>query len=356
MADMIRFVSRDATADMAAQDQTVNVPKTRTRDVQDIGDTPPTGSGKDFGTIPITIDHFKVADPILWNGEEEKGVGNKLNQMRLNQFIQAYRALVNDMERNLDIAAVEAAVGQGNVYGIAGTPPFNGSLADMAGIAEMFDRIGIPKTDRAFVGNSIAIRQMRSLGILTAADQAGTDITLRTGRLLPVFGFEIGQSGGFKTMNPGAGSGYIINGAQDEGSTSLTVDSGSGAINKGAIITIAGDEHKYIVVDDVPGGGTVINIAGGLKQDVADDAAIAIGSAYLPSVSFSSDAIVLATRQPFLPENGDEASDVMVLTDEFTGVAFQVALYPGYRKNRIEIAIAYGYSAVNPEHAVAVLG
>ena len=354
MADLIRFVSRDATADMAAQGQTVNIPKTRKRGVQDIGDTPPVGSGNDFGTIPVIIDHFKVADPIIWNGEEERGVGDKLNQMRLGQFTQAMRSLVNDIEGNLAYAGVLAAITAGNVYGLAGTPPFGGSLSDMAGIAEVFDKIGAPKTERAFVGNSIAIRQMRSLGILTAADQAGSDIPLRTGNMLPVFGFAIGQSGGFKTMEPGAGSGYLLNGAAAEGATELTVDTGSGAIKKGAIITIAGDANKYIVTEDA--GATIIKIAGGLRQAAPDNAAVTVGAAYIPSLAFTSDALILAARQPYLPENGDEASDVLVLTDELTGLAFQAALYPGYRKNRIEIAICYGMAAPNGEHALAVLG
>jgi hypothetical protein len=356
MADLIRFVSRDVTADMAVQGQTVNVPKTRKRDVYDIGDTPPSAKGNDFGTIPIAIEHFRVAEPVVWNGEEERGVGNKLNQMRVNQFTQSFRTLVNDIENKLAYAGIVAAIGAGNVYGVAGTPPFNGSLADMAGIAEVFDKIGAPRTERAFIGNSGAIRQMRSLGILVAADQAGTDATLRTGRLLSVFGFEIGQSGGFKTMQPGAGSGYLINGGNAEGDTELTVDTGSGAINKGAIITIAGDANKYVVTEDVGSGGTTIKIAGGLKQAAADNGAITIGAAYIPSLAFSSDALVLAARQPYLPEQGDEASDVLVLTDELTGLAFQAVLYPGYRKNRIEIAICYGIAAPNGEHALAVLG
>jgi hypothetical protein len=356
MADLIRFVSRDATADMAAEGQTINVPKTRKRDVHDIGDTPPSGSGNDFGTIPIVIDHFKVADPIVWNGEEERGVGDKLNQMRLNQFVQAIRSLVNNIEDNLAYKGILAAITSGNVYGAAGTPPFSGSLTDMAGIAKMFDDIGAPQTERAFIGNSTAIRQMRSLGILTAADQAGSDITLRTGRLLSIFGFAIGQSGGFKRMEPGAGTGYTINGAQAQGNTTLTVDGGSGAINKGALITIAGDPNKYIVTDDVSSGGTAIKISGGLKQAAADNVAITIGTAYIPSLAFTSDALVLAARQPYLPMGGDEADDVLVLTDEFTGLSFQAALYPGYRKKRIEIAICYGIAAPNAEHILTVLG
>jgi hypothetical protein len=352
---MLAFTPIDAAASMAAQDQTVNVPKSAVAGTQDIGDTPPVNDGKDFGTIPVLIDHFKVATPIVWNGEEEKGVGDMLNPMRVAQFEQRFEAIAMDVEKLLCEIAVNGAITAGNVYGVAGTPPFNGSLTDMAAIAEIMDKISRPTSDRAFIGNSVAIRQFRSLGILTAADQNGSDSTLRTGNILPIFGFGIGQSAGFKTMVPGAGAGYTINGTAPIGATELTVDVGSGTINKGALITIAGDPNKYIVTEDMP-GGTIIKIAGGLKQAAPDNAVVTVGAAYLPSVAYARDSLVLAARQPFMPEGGDEAEDVTVITDTVTGLAFQVAYYKRYRKRAIEIALAFGASAVNPDHAVAVLG
>ncbi|MDR1901359.1 MAG: hypothetical protein LBQ88_03615 [Treponema sp.] len=353
---MLAFTPIDASASMAAQGQTVNVPKSGDAGVQDIGDIPPSGSGNDFGTIPILIDHFKVADPIVWNGEEERGVGDLLNPMRTAQFEQRFEAIAMDVEKTLCGIAVEGAIGAGNIYGVAGTPPFSGSLADMAAVAKIMDDISRPTSDRAFVGNSVAIRQFRSLGILTAADQNGSDTTLRTGNVLPIFGFGIGQSGGFTTLSPGGGSGYLINGAQAAGTKNLTVDTGAGVLNKGEIITIAGDPNRYIITEAVASGATVIKIAGGLKQDAPDNAAITSGAAYLPSVAYARDSLVLAARQPYMPEGGDEADDVTVVTDAITGLAFQVAYYKAYRKRRIEIALAYGAAAVNPTHAVAILG
>jgi hypothetical protein len=291
----------------------------------------------------------------VWNGEEEKGVGNMLNPMRVSQFEQRFEAIAIEVEQLLCEIAVTSAITAGNVYGVAGTPPFSGSLADMAAIAKVMDDISRPTSERAFIGNSVAIRQFRSLGILTAADQNGSDTTLRTGNILPIFGFGIGQSGGFRTMVPGGGSGYLLNGAAPIGATELTVDTGSGTINKGALITIGSDPNKYIVTEDMP-GGTVIKIASGLRQAAPDNAAITVGAAYLPSVAYARDALVLAARQPYMPEGGDEADDVTTVTDTVTGLAFQVAYYKRYRKRAIEISLAFGASAVNPSHAVAVLG
>jgi hypothetical protein len=139
------------------------------------------------------------------------------------------------------------------------------------------------------------------------------------------------------------------------GAKELVVDTGSGAINKGAIITIAGDTNKYIVAEDVASGGTLIKIAGGLKQAAADNAAITIGAAYLPSVAFSRDGILLAVRQPYLPPGGDKAEDMTVIADPVSGLSFQVAVYKGYLENRIEIRSAWGVKSINSAHTCAII-
>lgn len=97
----------------------------------------------------------------------------------------------------------------------------------------------------------------------------------------------------------GAGAGYLINGTSQAGAT-LTVDTGTGAITKGSIITIAGvfavhpitgestgKLQHFVVADDVAGGGTSIPIfpalvpntttqRGNVTGSPADNAAITI--------------------------------------------------------------------------------
>jgi hypothetical protein len=248
------------------------------------------------------------------------------------------------------------AIGAGNVYGIPGTTPFSGGVADMAQVAKILDDIGAPQSGRQFVGNTAVIAAMRSLTNLTNADHAGTDETLRRGVIGTLFDIAVRSSGGYRLISPGPGTGYLINGDAAVGATELTVDGGSGAINKGAIITIAGDTNKYVVVEDVASGSTVIRIAGGLKQAAADNAAITVGAAYLPSVAFSRDAVVLAARTPAMPTTGDQAQAVTVITDPVSGFSLQAAIYTGYRQTRVEIGAAWGVKSIVARHSCALLG
>jgi hypothetical protein len=354
---MIPSVSRDATADMVARNGKLTFPVTNKRGTIEI--TPgnePTYTEKDFGTVDVVIDHIKTADPIKWNGEEYRAVGGQYPTMIMDQYTQAMRAIANDIESCLCLEAVMGAITEGHVYGTPGTPLFSGSISDLSQVKKILDDAGSPRGGRSAVINTTSESALNSLTNLTNVNKYGNDDVLRRGVITELLGFMIRTSGQFSLIEPGAGSGYLLNGAAAEGTTELTVDTGSGTINKGAIITIAGDATKYIVTENVASGGTLIKISGGLKKDAADNAAITVGAAYLPNVAFSRDGVLLAVRQPYLPPGGDRAEDVIVIADPVSGLSFQVAVYKGYLENRVEIRAAWGVKTINPDHTCAIIG
>jgi len=71
---------------------------------------------------------------------------------------------------------------------------------------------------------------------------------------------------------------------------------------------------------------------------------------------FSKSAIALVTRAPAMPEGGDDADDVMTITDPVSGLAFQVAVYKQYRQVRYELGLAWGVKMVAPRHSMLLIG
>ncbi len=100
-----------------------------------------------------------------------------------------------------------------------------------------------------------------------------------------------------------------------------------------------------------------MKIAGGLKQGAADNAAITLSSTpYLANLALTRNSLLIAARVPKLPRDGDQALDVTTITDPVSGITFQVAIYPGYMENRVEIQAAWGTKSIIGRHTVALLG
>ena len=71
---------------------------------------------------------------------------------------------------------------------------------------------------------------------------------------------------------------------------------------------------------------------------------------------FDKSAIWLATRTPLMPEGGDSAADVIVVTDPVSGLSFQIAMYKQYRTVTYEVGLAWGVKNAKTEHTGILLG
>jgi len=192
-------------------------------------------------------------------------------------------------------------------------------------------------------------------------------MTLRDGELLNLNGLSIKESGQAARINSfGTAASATTNTAgYAKGATTITLASaGTGTIIAGDFISFAGDSRKYRVVTgdaDVSGGGTVVIAAPGLMQAIpavatAITVARPVSGGAAVNVAFPASAMQFAARAPALPQEGDLALDRMLLTDPRSGMTFEVALYPGYRKIRAEVVAAWGYKAAKKESIVALLG
>src|SRR5262249_20775660 len=161
--------------------------------------------------------------------------------------------------------------------------------------------------DLHLVLNTAAMAKVRGKqSSLFKVNEAGDAGLLRTGDLLlPLEGFSLGVSAQLKKVTAGTGASYLINhsGGYAIGATAVTLDTGSGTILAGDVITIGSDTNKYIVASAL--ASNVVTIAApGLLAACADNDAVTVGASYTPNAAFRRNAIVLATRLPAMPDGG----------------------------------------------------
>lgn len=321
------------------------------------GMLPPDDGEQNFGNTSLTITKSRRV-PFRWNGEQERALNNNGSgaaALKNAQMTQAMRALVNEME----IDVVNAArVGASRAWGTAGSTPFATGVTDTAQLRKILDDNGCPATDRALVIDTSAGANLRANTQLTRANEAGTTLTLRSGELLDLHGFSLHESAGVRAVTPGNAANFVTSTAGFAvGTVDIAVTTGTGSFHAGDVVSFAGDSHKYIVSKDLTGAGTLSIAAPGLLQAIpAAATAVTIGAVFVPNVAFTSSSLILATRAPALPENGDSAVDRITITDERSGISFEVAMYAQYRQMQYEISAAWGVKNIKPAHTALLLG
>lgn len=358
MVGFIPAVAVNAAPTGAAKGESITIPVTPTTETHDItpGQNPDDNGDQEIGSVTMTISKSKYAS-VRWNGEEQLGVSNSgtYNAILAGQFAQAMRALANEVDA--DLAALYA--GASRAYGTPGTTPFESSIKDVAQMRKILADNGAPMTDLQLVIDTAAGANLRSLSQLTKANEADTDATLRRGLLLNISGFNIRESGQIVTHAAGSFTGDALVNNSDgyaKGATTIAVDGATAiALKAGDLVKFNGDNVNYVVASDA--SATPITLAApGLRGAVANDATVTALGSYAASLAFDRNALQLIARTPAMPQGGDRADDVTVVTDPVSGISFQVAVYREYRRVRYEVGLAWGVKLIKPEHVAILMG
>ena len=355
LTGFIPAVSFFPGAEGVAKDQTIRWP---IAPVQTAADITPAATGPAIGDQTVGSDTMTISKvrstKFSWNGDEQVSLQDQYGRILADQFAQAMRTLVNEVET--DLAALY--VGASRAYGTAGTTPFASTLGDPAQVRKILADNGAPTSDMQMVINTSAGAALRTLAQLTKANEAGGDELLRRGVLLDIHGFAIRESAQVQSHTKGTGASYTSNTAgYAVGATSITLITGTGTVLAGDVVTFAGDTNKYIIKTGVAAAGTIVLAAPGLKVALAASAvAMTIGGTSTENMAFDRSAIQLATRTPLMPEGGDSAADVTTVTDPQSGLSFQIALYKQYRTVTYEVGLAWGVKASQPANIAILLG
>ncbi len=363
LVGLIPAVARDSSAERASKDQTVRsfvAPASTASDVTP-GQLPADNGNQTIGNKTITISKSRYV-PVRWNGEEQLGMntGPGYNRILQDQFAQAMRTLTNEVEADLAGLYTKAST----AVDPSGTTLFDAAnYNDVANVRKLLVENGAPISDLQLVLSTTSGAALRGNAQYAGANTAGKEDILRQGILLDVHGMSIRESGEIDSITAGTGSSATTDGTgYSIGDTVLTLASaGTGTIIAGDVIVITGDSTStpYVVTSgdaDVSNGGTITLAAPGLKAALtAATHAITINASTEKNMAFSRNAIHLVTRAPARPVEGDSADDVMIIQDPRSGLAFEVAMYKEYRQVKFELALAWGFEMIKPEHCALLI-
>lgn len=365
LVGFIPAVSRDSTAAQAAVGQVVMSPVVGALPAEDLvaaayADVAPSRA---IGNVQMTITKARSV-PFGITGEETRGLQSSgtLGTINRDSIVQAFRTLTNEVETDLAALHVNAS----RAYGTYNVAPFGiaADLSDFAQARKILDDNGVPQSDLHMVLGSSAVANIRGKQSgLFKVNEAGSDDLLRRGALGDVEGFDLHNSGQVKkAVTTGTAVAATTNATgYAAGATVITLAAvGTGSVIAGDILMVAGDTEKYVIVSgdaDVSNGGTIVIAEPGLQKAIpAAATALTIVAATTRNMFFHRSAIQLATRAPAMPEGGDSADDVVLITDPYSGITYEFCLYRGKRSVRWEVNLAWGVKAVAPRHMGILIG
>src|SRR5690606_21171096 len=155
----------------------------------------------------------------------------------------------------------EAYKSASRAYGTAGTAPFGtaADLSDFAGVLRILEENGAPKNDLQLVLGHDAMANLRGKqSTLFKVNEAGSPDMLRNGEKSRAMGVAARKSAPCLGNTSGTGADGDTDGTPAVGAVPVPVDTGTGTVLAGDIVTFAGDTNKYVVNTAVSGGNLVI--------------------------------------------------------------------------------------------------
>ena len=318
--------------------------------------TIPEGDDQTVDTKTLTLD-TTASVKIPWTGEDVKHVNNGAGFETVygDQIRQAMRAIANQIE-----SAAWAAIRKGasRAHGTAGTTPFASNFNEIPQLRKILADNGMPFDGQvSLVIDTTAGANLRSLAQLQKVNEAGSAELLRQGELLNLQGFSLKESAGITTVTKGTGASYQSNNVAGyaAGDRSVALDTGTGTILAGDVVTFAGDTNKYVVGTALGGGSLALNDPG-LRKALADNVALTVGNDFTANVALHRSAAEIAIRPMADPPGGDLAVDTMVVQDAHSGLVFEIKAYKGFKKAMFMVSCVYGVKAWKSQHIALLLG
>lgn len=272
------------------------------------------------------------------------------------QASEAIKALANNIDQ-----AIMALYK--DVYGFAGTigtTPFSASTAEATEARKVLNNQLAPMDSRRFVidpnaeANALGLRAFQDLSF------SGSASGIQEGLINRKLGFDWFMDQNAPTHLNGAQDGaYVVNGVNALASKALIVQTGTGAIKKGDVFTIAGNTQTYVVTADFAGGAGTLAISPGLVAATAGGEALTfkgvLSTTYEQNLAFHRDAFAFASR-PLADVGTGLGSIIQSAVDPVSGLTLRLEVSRQHKQTRFSYDILYGLATIRPELAVRVWG
>jgi hypothetical protein len=346
-ASMIRLVNGDYSADAARKGQTIDVPVPTSTTVSDV--TPsnvlPVPGNKNYDVVQVPLDKWRKNDPFHLTDKELGEIDG--NQHFIPMAVdEAVRALAVDANQHV-FAQYKGVFGY---TGTAGTTPFATTVQGATQGRKKLNQQKCPGDNRRGMLDFDAEAQFLELAQFSDADKAGENTVKIQGEMGRKFGADWYADNDVPTHTAGTGAGFLVVGAHSAGDDTIAVDTGTGTILEGDVVTFAGHTQTYAVTEALSGGSFTIYPP--LQAAVADNGAVTLKASHVVNLMFHRDAFAFATRT--LQDEGD--ANVLTIQDPQTLLVLRLEKIRQYKQTMWEFDILYGAKLVRPELAVRIAG
>jgi hypothetical protein len=314
---------------------------------------------------------------------------NEMSEFVAPQVGQAAREIIYTVNADLWANVFGSVYG---ATGTAGTTPFASNINAFPAVRQVLNGQLCPEGDRHCVLSYAAETNALELAQFTQYLQSGNTDALRRGIIGDAYGMRIYRDQQVPTHTCGTGAGYLTNGASLAGATSIPVNTGSGTILVGDLVTIAGQTRPsdgtlqtFTVTAALSAGS--FSVSPGLPlADAGSSAVTVLGASghYVANLAFDRNAFALSWRMPpmnYISANADGwanrggaqspfpdgdriggpapmnvGDSEMVLVDPETNLSLKLLHLPGYHASQWEISAMWGSAVIDARRAAFILG
>ncbi len=364
-ASLARITQADASSDALALNESVTIGKSATVAGADRAPAMTTTASADRVTTDTTIAITKDRKfGFNLTGDDWARIRQSPDYVPTS-IDQALRTWRNELHADLTALAVGAAgyyaagfSSSGSAFGSAAANPFASSNPGPAMKKLLTDSLA-PLSDRFLMIGTSEEQKAGELGLLSKANESGSDQLLRAGIIGRLSGFDVMVDNAVPLRTTAdTGAAYVANGVNAAGSTALVLKTGTGTILEGSTISVVSGGITTLYNIATGGGiaapGTV-TLTSGLIQATTDGDVVTVIATHRRNIAFHREAFGLLLRTPKIPPGGD-AGEHAVITDPVTGHSLLLSTYKGDGMNEYRLGSAWGVKLLRPELLKLLIG